>query len=451
MRKTASSAGLEPRVLKGLLISGWIILLLSLPSGMLHAVLGNLVYTRDVLLGVHLVFSIIWFARIQQFRWIAENGWVILITPLLLIPAVLNSNLTPNGSTIAMEALRTCKWSLYWLDWFLLGAFLRMNRDWGKWFQILLAVTLGELFVELVAGVVELSTGDPLFPTVWGERTAFGVLVGNDMFLGDSRRIRGLQRDVFSFANLMAASAVMGMVCLTIRRNAGVRLGAAIWTIVFAIMMFVSGGRSALFGASAAAIYAVALLVFPKGARHLGRRYVILCVVLSIALSLIGVGSFTDWISANVLGGAHYGNADSAYMRDYSWAQMRAAFQHTPILLVIGGPFTSLLDHSVAPMFHWADNQYLWNLYHLGIAGFLGIAFYFFRVLQVADEWSEPRTFDALILFLLLVLGEGIARESLTFIGCAPLFIVCGYVIASDHVHDQRSKGHRHSGTRSRR
>ena len=445
-----SGARLDPQFLKPLIISGWIIVLLYLPSGMLHAVVGNFVYARDILLGLHLAASVFWLARNQQLRWVAENSWVILITPILLIPAVLDLNLTPNGGTISMEALRTCKWSLCWLDWFCLGVFLRMNHDWGKWFQVVVLVTIGWLVIELLAGVYELSTGQYLFPTVWGQRTAFGVLVGNDQYLGSEHRIRGLQRDVFSFANLMAMSAVAGMACLTITRRVVVQVGAALWTIIFSILMFVSGGRSALFGALAAAIYTVSILLFRQRMRRFGRRYVLIWLLIGIALSLLGVGRFTDWISDNLLGGAHYGDPNSAYMRDTYWVQMLAAFRHSPIILVIGGPFASLLDHSIARMFHWADNQFLWNLYHLGIAGFLGVAFYFFRVLQVADEWSEPHIFDTLILFLLLVLGEGIARESLTFMGCVALFITCGYVIASDHVQRLGSKRRRHASARSR-
>lgn len=31
-----------------------------------------------------------------------------------------------------------------------------------------------------------------------------------------------------------------------------------------------------------------------------------------------------------------------------------------------------------------------------------------------------------MILYLLFVMGEAIARESMTFIGCMPLFVACG-------------------------
>ncbi len=202
--RSLSGVGPDSQTLKVLIISGWIITLLYLPSGMLHAIVGSLVYVRDLLLGLHLIASIVWLSRIRQLRWVAENSWVILISPVLLIPAVFDRSFT-------MEALRTCKWSLCWLDWFFLGFFLRMNRDWGRWFQLLVAVTLGELVVELLAGAIEWATGHYLFPTVWGERTSFGVLVGNDQVLSSELRVRGLQRDVFSFANLMAMSAVAGM------------------------------------------------------------------------------------------------------------------------------------------------------------------------------------------------------------------------------------------------
>ena len=134
-------------------------------------------------------------------------------------------------------------------------------------------------------------------------------------------------------------------------------------------------------------------------------------------------------------------------MRDDNWKNIFAAFEDTPIILVIGGPFASLIDSSVAPMFHWADNQFLWDLYHLGAAGFCSVAFYFFSVLKKTTRDVNPRAVDVLIFFLLVVLGEGIARESLTFMGCMPLFVACGYVSAATRAAEQ----HTGSGGRSPR
>ena len=59
-----------------------------------------------------------------------------------------------------------------------------------------------------------------------------------------------------------------------------------------------------------------------------------------------------------------------------------------------------------SPMFHWADNRSLWDMYHLSIAGFLAIAFYFFTVLKEANK-DYPYATEAMVFFLLLVMGEG--------------------------------------------
>jgi hypothetical protein len=415
-----AAAGPEDPLLTRLIVLGWIVGLLYFPSGLLHGVAGAVVYVRDLLMGFHLLASLFWLSRQGHLKWVAQHSWVFLITPVLLIPGVMDHNYT-------LEALRTCKWSICWLDWIVLGYLLRMNQHWGQWFKLLGAVTLLMMCTELVAGAIEWQTGSYLFPTSWNEKTALGVSRGNDQLLEGKMRIHGLQRDVFSFANVMGMNAVAGMACLALFRNSAVQLGGALWACAFGFMMVVSGGRSALFGAFAAAVYTGWLLLAPVSAGKNGRRYVLAWVLIAIALSLVGVGKFTDFVGEQFLGGAHIGDSDSAYMRDNYWVKMRAAFVGQPLILVLGGPFVSLLDSKTDVMFHWADNQLLWNLYHTGIIGSVAVIFFFYKVLENEPRESERLTRQALILFLLFVVGEGIARESLTFIGCLPLFVLCGY------------------------
>jgi hypothetical protein len=403
-----------------LIILGWIAALLYFPSGLLHGVLGAVVYLRDMLLLTHLGISIYWLSKQRQLNWVAKHSWVILVTPVLLIPAVLTSSFT-------LEALRTCKWSLCWLDWIVLGHQLRLNKEWGQWLKLLCVITLVMMGIELVAGVIEWRTGNYLISTSWGERTALGVMRGNDQMLDGRIRIRGLQRDVFSFANLMGMNAVLGMAAFTIFREQRIKLAALGWTALFGLMMSVSGGRSALFGAFAAALYAAWLVAWPVAARRYARRYIVGWIVIAIALSCIGVGKFTDFVGNTVLGGSYVGDSESAYMRDQYWVKMRKDFVSKPLILVTGGPIGSIVDHRIDVMFHWADNQLLWNLYHLGIAGALATMFFFYKVLEDEPREQDRMARQALILFLVFVVGEGIARESMTFMGCLPLFILCGY------------------------
>jgi hypothetical protein len=415
----------EDPLLTRLIILGWIVGLLYFPSGLLHGVLGAVVYVRDLLLGAHLLASLYWLGRKGSLPSVTRYSWVFLITPVLLIPGVMDHNYT-------MEALRTCKWSVCWLDWIVLGHLLRMNRHWGNWCRVLGAVTLLLMGTELVAGFIEWQTGSYLFPTTWGEKTAFGVSRGYDQLLDGQMRIHGLQRDVFSFANVMGMNAVVGMACLTIFRQPGIRLGAIVWTCAFGLMMVVSGGRSALFGAFAAAVYLAYLLLAPVSAAKNTRRYVLAWLIIAVVLSVVGVGKFTDFVGNQILAGSYVGDSESAYMRDAYWVKLRGDVVSQPMILLIGGPWTSLFDSKTAVMFHWADNQYLWNLYHIGAGGTLAVMFFFYQVIELEPRESERATRKALILFLVFVAGEGIARESLTFIGCLPLFLLCGYDSAGE-------------------
>jgi hypothetical protein len=415
----------KEKSLQQLIIFGWITALLYFPSGLLHGVLGPIVYLRDLMLGLHVVLSTLWLAKKYQLKWVAAHSWVILITPALLLPAVLTHDYT-------MEALRTCKWSICWLDWIILGHLLRLNKEWGPWFKLLGAVTLTMMCVEMVAGFIEWQTGQYLFPTTWGETTVFGVSKGNDQVLEGKMRIHGLQRDVFSFANVMGMNAVAGMAYLTITRKQLHQVCAALWAASFGGMMLISGGRSALFGAFAAAIYTALLLTVPALARKYSRSYVATWLVIAIAMSFIGVGRFTDFVGGQVLAGSYVGDSDSAYMRDDYWVKMLADFVNEPLILVIGGPFASVIDSRIDVMFHWADNQLLWNTYHTGFAGSLAILFFFYKVLEPEPPENDRMARQALVLFLCFVLGEGIARESLTFMGCLPLFLLCGYDSAGE-------------------
>jgi hypothetical protein len=171
-------------------------------------------------------------------------------------------------------------------------------------------------------------------------------------------------------------------------------------------------------------------------------------VAITVVISFAGVGRLTEAIGSTLLSKTSIGDSESAYMRDQNWSNMLDAFEEEPIILVIGGPYASLLDTRISPMFHWADNQFLWDAYHLGLAGEAAIAFYFFRVLWRSRESSQPRAVDVLVLCLLFVVGEGIARESLTFMGCMPLFVACGYVSGATTAIRHRSERPSHSRRR---
>ncbi len=432
-----------------LLYSGWFIMLTYFPSGLLHFYMSVAVYLRDIFAVGHLILCFVFFHLRGELREILRRYSILLLVPFFLLPAIFYHQYT-------LEALRTIKWSILWLDWIFVGYLAFYNRNWDECFKIFLAITLLELLIEAGVGMYEWHTNEFLFSPPWGEKTALGVLEVSDLRLIGHVRVRGLQRDVFSFANLMAMSATCGLVyAVSFARSVGEKLLGYVWAAFFAIPLVLSGGRSALFGIFAAVILALALTFDPVRVRRFAKAYLLLWVLIGLSISLVGVGSLTESIGSGLFGGSHIGDSTSAYMRDDNWRNILSAFATTPLILIIGGPFASLLDSSVAPMFHWADNQFLWDLYHLGIAGFLGVGFYFFVVVKKSSTRGDPRAMDALILFLLLVIGEGIARESLTFMSCGPVFVACGYVSAAGlprgRSPEDSSSSSRHSRRRRRK
>ena len=419
----------EPMAQKGialLIFSGWAITVSYFPSGILYFYFGSAVYLRDLALFAHLLASILWLYRIGDLRWVLRQSAVLLLLPIFLIPAIADPE-------YRFEALRTVKWTLFWLDWIFIGHFAFQLRRWDKWILIFIAGTAAELLLEWAVGFHEWRAGHFLFstPTTWDEKTVFGVQAVKEETLGGAIRVRGFQRDVFSFANLMAMSSVIGLSFASISAAAWQKAAGFAWAAFFAIMLVVSGGRSALFGIFASTILAGVYAVQPHFARRWAKVYVLVWVLIAVTISFSGVGDLTDTISGAFLGKSHIGDSYSAYMRDENWRNMLDAFENYPVILMIGGPFSSLMESRVAPMFHWADNQFLWDTYHLGLAGSLAIGFYFFRVIRMGRAARRPIAMDVLYICLLLVMGEGIARESLTFMGCMPLFIVCGYVSAA--------------------
>lgn len=428
--ESAQDAALRP-----LIISGWVVALTYLPSGLLHATLGDLVYARDLALGLHLLISLGWLIRHRQFKWVAQHDWFIVITPLLLLPALANH-------FYLVEALRTSKWNFAWLDWIILGHFIRLDQKWREEYEFLFWVTFIMIGAELAAGIFDWVSGDHLIKETWGEKTVFGVSRMFDETIGGRIRIRGLQRDVFSFANIMAVNAVGGMVYLLFARKSGRQLAAVLWIVVFGAMMCVSGGRSAIFGVFAALVYTVIVFAYPRVSARFGRRYVLVWVGIALTLSLVGVGKFTDFVGSTLLGGSYVGDSESAFMRDDFWRQMLTDFIQEPKILIAGGPAAALVDTRIDPMFHWADNQFLWNVYHLGIVGAVAFTFLFYKVLRPEPrDGQQGKVRQALILFLVFVIGEGIARESLTYIGCLPLFVFCGYESAGEMLARQTAPG----------
>ncbi len=114
-------------------------------------------------------------------------------------------------------------------------------------------------------------------------------------------------------------------------------------------------------------------------------------------------------------------------MRDQAWQGLTAVL-FDQVVLLSGAPVAAVIDTHIAPFYHWADNEYLWLFYHTGVLGALAVAL-FFRGAAVRESGREGAD-KVFTLFLFFVMGEGIARESLSFLGCLPVFVAIGFRLA---------------------
>ncbi len=419
-----------------LFCAGWAITLLYFPNGLMHEWLGSLVYVRDGLLILHLGGTVIFFGRSGRLRSFITNSWLLCLVPLFILPALFKSE-------YSIEALTLWKWTAFWLDWILLGRLLATQRNFTGVMWLLAGLTVFLLAADAAIGCYEWKTNKFFFP-MRGEVSPLGVPMGKDQHLVHHLRLKGLQRDVFSFANLMGLGCVLSLCLFVSLKNALQRYTALVISGMFALVIFASGGRSALIGTFAAGLLAAAFTVDRLRMRRYSKHLAAVWLCLALAISLIGVGQITDVVSSSLIKGSYVGDSASAYARDRSWGNILTAIEHVPIVLFTGGPLGSYIDSQVDPIYHWADNNYLWLVYHTSVIGLLGVVAYFRKVIgyhvSASREWGR----DCCLLFLVFVMGESIAREALTFIGCMPLFVACGF-ISDSHSRSLPATGGRRS------
>jgi hypothetical protein len=398
---------------------GWAITLLYFPSGLLHFVLGAGVYGRDLLLGIHFCAGLYWLLKTRKLAAFARRSWLLLVPAVFVLPAVFY-RLT------AVEALTFSKWTVFWLDWIIMGGLAPLVlKEINRTFVIFAALTALLLAADLAAGSYERIANHYLLDTR-GEKSDFGVEEGKELTLQSHLRAKGLQRDVFSYSNLMAMSCVAGLLAFISFEEITPRFFSMAWIACFGVGMFLSGGRSAFFGVAAAGLATIGYLTIPEMVRRYDRRLVLGWFLFALIISVVGVGELTEAIGSSLMRGSHIGNSASAYARDANWTGIMDAIERDPVVLVSGGPIASLADAKVDPIYHWADNEYLWLVYHSSIVGLVAMFLYFLYVLGLRPVGGRTWVHDGLILFLLFVMGEAIARESLTFIGCMPMFLACG-------------------------
>lgn len=397
-------------------------ILALLPSGLLHIQFGQRTYLRDVLLfastGCAALMSIaaVYANRVLLFL-VAYCSWVSVV----LLAA---GGLTLSGFVGTALIL---KWFALWM----------VSAFWGYWTYERLGtramipiciIVLCEIIVEACVGWLEIKTGNYFLTFGASEVTRFGVSMAISQEIEGVLRVRGLQRDVFQFANLMGLGSVIALSMAVIyrRRYVACALMGAISVFLF-VTLLKSGGRSALFGVAFAVILSGLAAFTPTRWRWMALASGASAWGVVVFVTTVGIGPVTSFIVSLFRLSDFYGNVDSSYMRDAAWLSLWQTVAERGSSLLLGAPLTGFWVDKVTI----TDNWLIWNIYHAGMV--IASGFIAFTVWTLTLVPSRTRIGVLLYALFGFLIGEGVARDAFFFFSSVVFFFVAGAAAAMRH------------------
>jgi hypothetical protein len=404
---------------------GLVNMVLFLPSGVLHYYLGPYVYIRDGLVFLHFILACGFLTATRQISQIIKTYfWLVLFAGVFL--PLLNSEDRNN----LYNGIVALKWVVLWLDHAVLGYIIFHHfrcRQIVRWLVIILATYI--LF-EALAGLYELRSGSYIFNVEPDAESAFGNMLMRSDTLEGVIRVRGFQRAIFQFANLMGVGVVLSGIIFT---SASGRIGKGL-TVPFAVlclgMLVFGGGRSSIFG-TATAVAVFGILHFSKRRLVWSKGLVLVGIPLGLLSLIFGMSSLSKTLSDHIFPGLYFMGTESAFMRQENWMDIMGNIRSNPQILLVGAPWANMFDRTVPPFQVGVDNMYLWILYHGGV---LALIFWILLFWQFArdDDYARSKTeFVVCISFMAFLLSEGFVRESFFFPSSLCFFFVSGMLVAS--------------------
>jgi len=402
-------------------------LLLQLPSGVMHLYLGKWIYARDIILVLALALGLMtdW----NGFRRTLPLGdlsiYIGVMTLIIGVCGIIRGEL--------VRCLIILMWHIIWISSLFCG--YRLMRSFGpKSIVICLLCVIAYCACEVGAGQLELRRGQYLLNIEDSEETILGEKLVTSEYLDQTLRVRGMQRNVFNFANLMGTAAICAaMLAYYWRRHPLKMAAAAALTPVFLVMLTLSGGRSALIGILVASIYGVIALSWrQKTPFKLGVLIVATWILIAI-ISVTGIGDLISRVVELLPTKAYYTDVGSSFDRDDVWQDASKTIMESPVNFLIGVPLgDSSADHLVI-----TDNWLLYNIYHGGLLMFV---WFLMAMLQLIFKAARGPAFGwpAIVLFGFMA-GEALARESFFFLS-APVFFVVVAAAITETVPVERSR-----------
>ncbi len=421
-------SAVPPRGVRGrpvyawLVATGLLIFLCYLPDGLVHLKLGQLAYARDVLVGLHFGIALIFLERKRLLFPFLKKLWPISACALALLPLFI-------ARTDLKDFLVHMKWIVLWFDWMLIGFLSWHLRPFGRVMHTLLLCGFLMILADSAIGFRETRTNQFLLAVDRTEETASGSQLGRSQSLQGTVRAQGLQRSVFAFSNMMGLGILMCAALAVCSKRNGSRILFCIFAGWFVYVAFVSGGRSSLLGIAALlacmawALYARVGFVrsFPTAA--------LMGVLAGTLICLVGLGEVLSFVTVPFYGSSRAFSMVSVWERDAIWAERIQTMNEYPIGWLTGMPSVHTLVQSAAGI-DFADNTLLYLIYHFGVPITLLFLGAFYNAVTERHRRAYPAAYAVFALSLAFVWGEGIARDTLWYFGCMPLFLSLGYLTA---------------------
>ncbi|KAF0093161.1 MAG: hypothetical protein E1N59_3076 [Puniceicoccaceae bacterium 5H] len=389
--------------------------LFYLPSGILHVYLGNLVYTRDLLVMVNNAL-LIWFLFYRQNRHVPLS----YVIPLaLLVVAILP------GAFEGVERrnfMLIGKWIAIWSFCILFGFHTLMNMT-RRHTVLFFGIIMVYLSVDSLVGFAE-SKRIFLYNRyiLSEESTAFGrSVVGNRQLTASWLRLNGLERGAFDFASTMALGWTLSWVAVvqikfTNFKTTLLRLMFCALGLWFAYMCILSGGRSGLVGIGTLAPLVVMTLFGWHRNSLLMRGYMVFLWVAMFLLMFVDFPALIGTIAMLLFGDLPIASIHSTIERIYWWGLLFDDFQRHPSILVNGYLWTQVFTDYVSFIRVW-DNQALWMLFYGGIPVYFSFHLLFIssipRLPKLPEGRKVPAFYYAYIVLLAYQFGESFPREAL--------------------------------------
>jgi len=414
-----------------LIVSGAAIACLYEPSGLLHIFIGSGVYGRDLLLAMHMLLLTMYFISIGQVRSLMKYAWPIVFFVLFFWPLF-------QSRTQLKDLLITLKWYAMWIDWMGIGYLIALKPRMPKLATAFCICCFLLILTDAAIGFREITTNHLVLPAESNEDTAAGVTAARNQTLEGSIRVQGLQRDVFSFGNLMGVGFATCLAMFLLRRGFFLRLTCIILTGFFGYVGFNSGGRSVLFGMLLTGLFFVIAFFSARFFKQQSPKIMLIALVAEGIVGLIGIGQTLLTIVNGM--GLHLTvlNLASSFERDAVWRERLATMADSPISFFIGMPSAYYIGISGDPI-NFVDNLPLWIFYHTGIVGVVFFTIFFATMCRKRMAYLHPEGYLVFVFFMAMVWGEGLARDTLGMYSCLPMFAAAGFLIGKDYL-DCRAK-----------